>query len=68
MVVNNDVIMMIISLIFAVYLIIKINKSKNKNNMMKYYLIINIFLVEYLISLMLQVMFSKAQINPMYFD
>ena len=68
MVIDHNVIMLFISLIFAIYLIIKIKKSNKQNELMKYYLGINVFLVIYLIALMLQIMFSKTGIKPIYFD
>lgn len=68
MVINKDSIMLLISLLVASFLIYRMSKIKNKNNLIKVYLWINIFLVLYFVALFLQILFSNTAIKPIYFD
>lgn len=68
MVINKDFVMLFVSLVIDFFLISKMLKIKKKNNQIKAYLGMNILLIVYLIALMMQVLFSKFPVNPIYFD
>jgi DNA adenine methylase Dam len=68
MVINTTVILLVISLIIALFLSFKIKSIPNKNNLIKYYSWINVLLIIYLIALIFQILFSKTAIKSLYFD
>lgn len=68
MVINITVILLFLSLLIALFLIFKINKIKNKNNLMRYFLWINILLIIYILPLIFQIIFSKSGMKSLYFD
>lgn len=68
MTINMTLVMLVLSLIVVLYLIYRIQKVGTKNKLNVYFEILNMLLVVYLIGLILQILFSKTNINPMYFD
>jgi len=68
MTINMTLVMLVLSLIVVLYLINKIQKIGTKNKLNIYFEILNILLVVYLIGMILQIIFEKTTINPMYFD
>lgn len=68
MVINITVILLCISLVIALFLILKTKEVSKNNNLMKYFLWINILLIIYILPLIFQIMFSKQNINSLYFD
>lgn len=68
MTINMTLVMLVFSLLVVVYLIYRIQKIDTKNKMSAYFEYLNVLLVIYLIGLILQIIFSKTTINPMYFD
>jgi len=68
MTINMTLVMLVVSLIVILYLIKNIRKIGNKNKLNIYFEKLNILLVVYLIGMILQIVFEKTAINPMYFD
>lgn len=68
MVINTTLIILIVSLIAVLYLISNIQKRRSDNKLTKYFVNLCIFLIIYLIGLILQIMFSKTVVQPIYFD
>lgn len=69
MIINNKgILLLTISLVIVFYLIYQMRKKKEKNNLTKLYLMINIILVIYVVPLILQMLFVNTNIKPIYFD
>lgn len=68
MVINITVILLFISLLIAIFLIFKTKKTSDINNLMKYFLWINILLIVYILPLIFQILFSQKNIKSLYFD
>lgn len=68
MTINMTLVMLVLSLFVVLYLIYNIQKIDTKNKLNIYFEVLNMLLVVYLIGLILQIIFSKTTINPMYFD
>lgn len=68
MTINMTLVMLVLSLFVVMYFIYKIQKIDTKNKLNIYFAVLNMLLVVYLIGLILQIIFSKTTINPMYFD
>ncbi|MBQ8044143.1 MAG: PAS domain-containing protein [Clostridia bacterium] len=68
MVINGTLVALIVTLIVVLYLMNKIQTSKNRNKLSKYFEYLNLFIVVYLVGLISQILFSKINLKLIYFD
>ena len=68
MVINATLVTLVITLIIVLYLISKLQMTMIRNKISKRFVYVCLLIVAYLVGLILQIMYSKTPVKPIYFD
>lgn len=68
MVINSTLIVLVIALLTLIFLLSATIRNKNKNNLYKSFMVLLVMFIIHIFGLILQVLFSKTNIPPIYFE
>ena len=68
MVINSTLIVLAIALLTLIFLLSATIRNKNKNNLYKSFMVLLVMFIIHIFGLILQVLFSKTNIPPIYFE